>query len=260
MTDHWEHYFARVDDKIASFLVNISIRDQAPDGGLPFVAYVRLHMNSPRDDGLSSNDEADLLAAVEDALENALVDARAVYVGICTTNACRDLFFYVAGVENWDEKVAAAMQPFPSYRFESGSWKDEEWSSYLTYLYPSPRNWAAIGDRRVCKALEEAGDKLVEPRGIDHWIYFDSREPRDSFVAAAASLGFHVRELTDPDSQSKKWKAQLWRMDVPAYDKIDDILTPLRDLAEEHGGDYDGWESFVVRDPKTTDGPAEDPR
>jgi regulator of RNase E activity RraB len=38
----------------------------------------------------------------------------------------------------------------------------------------------------------------------------------------------------------------MWRTDVPTFDAIDEITGPLFNLAQKHGGEYDGWESIVV--------------
>lgn len=51
MTDDWDFYAARVDDRPASIFVDLGAAQAAPVETLPLRAHVRLFMNSPRPDG-----------------------------------------------------------------------------------------------------------------------------------------------------------------------------------------------------------------
>ena len=246
MTDNWDFYFLQVEDKPASMYVDLGAIDVAPVAELPVMAYVRLRMNAPREDGLSSREEFDALVAIEDHLEKQLAGAGGAYVGRCTTNACRDFFFYLADAAGWDARVADCMRAFPDYRFEADTRSEPDWSSYLDYLYPSPADEQTIGNRRVCDALSRNGDLLNAAREIDHWAYFPDPRGRDAFLAAAHQLGFATRVLSNPDDEDPRYGAQVWRADVPSFAGIDGITLPLFNLAQEHGGEYDGWESVTV--------------
>lgn len=106
MTDNWDFYSCRVDNKAASIYVDLGAIEMAPVASLPFIAYVRIAMNAPREDGLSSNGEFDVLMVIEDSLKQALADERTAYIGRCTTNGCRDFFFYTAETDAWEYRVA----------------------------------------------------------------------------------------------------------------------------------------------------------
>lgn len=246
MTDNWDFYFLQVDDKPASIYLDLGARDFAPNPELPHMAYVRLHMKHPRDDGLSSREEFDALAAVEDALTAALVDVETDYVGRCTTDSCRDFFFYVARPQAWSSRVATCLRSFADYRYETGTRDEPDWSSYLSYLYPSDADRQTIENRRVCAMLAQNGDRLCAPREIDHWAYFPEAGLLNAYVKEALGLGFKVRSISAPDDRHDHHCARIWRSDTPAFDAIDDITLPLHYLAAKHGGEYDGWESVVV--------------
>lgn len=246
MTDNWDFYFLRVDDLPASVYVDLGTHDTAPNAALPHMAYVRLQMNAPLDNGLSSQAEFDALVAVEDALRDALSDDATQYVGRCTTNSCRDFFFYVARPQEWHSRVASCMAAFADYRYEADTQEDEEWACYLNYLYPSPEEREVIENRRVCASLESRGDDLSEPREIDHWAYFPEAGSAQAYATEAIGLGFQVRAITPPDESSSRHCVQFWRTDLPSYGDIDDVTRPLYELAIKHGGDYDGWETFVI--------------
>ncbi|ADE11353.1 DUF695 domain-containing protein [Sideroxydans lithotrophicus] len=246
MTDDWDFYFLNVDNKPASMFVDLGAHRLAPYSDLSHMAYIRLEMKSPRDDGLSSQEEYDSLLSIEKAIEAHLVDDEADYLGRCTTNSCRDFFFYIAQPQNWAERVANCMRAFPTYRYEVGNREDAGWSTYFSYLYPSPSNRQTIENRRVCEALERNGDKLRQSREIDHWSSFSEAAGRHAFVVEAMQLGFAVRSLSELDKGNTRYVAQLWRTDIPALNTIDDVTLPLFNLAYKHGGEYDGWESIVV--------------
>lgn len=246
MTDDWDFHFLRVEDKPASIYVDLGALEFAPVAALPVLAYVRLRMNAPRADGLSSQEEFDALVAIEDHLEQQLAGSGTAYVGRCTTNACRDFFFYLADAAGWAARVADSMRAFPDYRFQADTRPEPDWACYREYLYPGPAAMQTIENRRVCDALSRHGDRLGAAREIDHWAYFPDARGRDAFVAAAHRLGFATRVVFDPDDEDPRYGAQIWRADIPSLAGIDDITLPLFELALEHGGEYDGWESVVV--------------
>jgi regulator of RNase E activity RraB len=246
MTDRWDFYFLRVDDKPASIYLDLGAHESAPNPKLTHMAYVRLHMREARDDGLSSQTEFDALNAVEDALTAALVNEETNYVGRCTADFYRDFFFYVSQAQDWSSRVAACMRSFGNYRYEAGAREEPDWATYFSLLYPSDTDMESIENRHICEALERKGDKLSEAREIDHWAYFADKISLDAYVAEARQLGFKVREIRPPDDTCERHCAQLWRSDIPAFNAIDAVTLPLFNLAAKHGGEYDGWETFVV--------------
>ena len=248
MTEDWDFYFVRVEGKLASMFVDLGAHSAAPNPNLPFMAYVRLHLKRPRENGLSSQDEFETLVAIEDALKAALVGESIDYVGRATTNSCRDFVFYVAPQTDWQTQVAACIRSFDGYQYIAETREESDWSTYFNYLYPSDEDRQVIENRRVCETLESHGDLLSVAREIDHWAYFSDAKALNAYAADAQKLGFNVRELIHPDQNSARHCAQLWRLDTPAYDSIDGITLPLFNMAVTHGGEYDGWESVVVKD------------
>jgi regulator of RNase E activity RraB len=243
----WDFFTCRVDDQPASILVDLALAREAPVSRLPLMAHVTVEMNAPRPDGFSSKEEADTLAAIEDALDGALcADESAVYVGRCTSAGRRDFFYYAAVGAGWEERVAKAMEPFPAYDFDSGARPDAEWMTYREFLYPSPMDHHRIMNRRVCFQLEKAGDALQKEREIDHFAYFPTAETRASFVARAKDLGFEWRDSGDSEKPGDKFAAHLVRADVPSFANIDAVTLPLFELAQEMGGNYDGWGCNVI--------------
>lgn len=244
MTDNWDFFALLVEDKPASIFVDLGV--QAPVQGLTHLAYLRLYMAQPRADGLSSQEEFDSLGAVEDALETQLCCERIGYVGRCTSDGCRDFYFYTSEPATWEQQVAAALVQFRTYEYETGTREDADWSTYANFLLPSEVDRQRIEDRRVCETLERNGDKLLAEREIDHWSFFRSDAAVEAFIAEVTPLGFHVRSTSKDESAPLPFRVQLWRLDVPSYARIHEITSPLLEAARRYDGEYDGWECAVI--------------
>src|SRR5690606_18463753 len=95
MSVDWDFYLCRVDGDPASIFVDLGLARDAPVNDRPHMAYVRVYMQSPRPDGLSSQEEFDALVRLENSLTSALsADNATIYVGRNTSGGCRDFYFY----------------------------------------------------------------------------------------------------------------------------------------------------------------------
>lgn len=247
MTEDWDFYFCRVDDRSASIFLDLGVAKDPPRTAYPVMSYVRVTMRNPRPDGLSSNEEFEALKAVEDQLGGRLTSGgSAVYVGRNTSNGCRDFYFYCGREMDWATRVAESMVS-SGYTYESGSRPDPEWHTYFNFLFPGDREMQSIQNRRVCDSLRRHGDELTQAREIDHWAYFPNRDSQARFLQAAMTLGYLLREKHDLPNRSGQFGARVYRMDIPSPDRIDSVTWPLFEAAEKAGGEYDGWEAMVVK-------------
>ncbi|MDM4770116.1 ribonuclease E inhibitor RraB [Solimonas sp. SE-A11] len=99
-------------------------------------------------------------------------------------------------------------------------------------------------NRLAVAALEDNGDDLATPREIDHFVYFDDLDGLTRFEQQAEGLGFRVRHHVE--TEEGRPGLQVYRIDIPSFEKIDEITLPLYRAALDCGGQYDGWESQVV--------------
>jgi hypothetical protein len=247
MSQDWDFYFQRVDDKPASIFVDLGIANEAPIKALPFMSYIRVYMRNPGPDGLSSQKEFDALKSIEDSIDRELTsDSQTIYVGRNTSDGTRDFYFYTAQPGDWEGRVNRLMQLFAPYEFDCGYRDDPEWKTYFEFLYPSDVDRERIKSRSVCDALKKHGDSLTQEREVDHWAYFPNPGARASFIEGVLRLGFRVRSMSEPEKAGDRYGVRICRTDLPAPDSIDDVTLPLFKLAVELGGDYDGWETQVI--------------
>ena len=248
MSDAWDFYFAKVNGELASLFVDLGIRDRVPDQQRPWLLWVWVKLNKPRDDGLSSEEEAPRLFEIEDALPKGVRETTgAEFVGRITTAGRREFYFYGPRPDGFREAVTNVFENFPEYSFQLGKKEDPAWSQYLDVLYPSPRMRQQIDNHRVIEALERHGDPLTAPRPVSHWVYFPSTEKRAEFVRRVKSKGFKVTDESEDNDPTAKYRysVTLERTDRVDWQSINEVTLELFDLAQELGGEYDGWETKV---------------
>jgi regulator of RNase E activity RraB len=101
-------------------------------------------------------------------------------------------------------------------------------------------------NRKIADILYDHGDDLSRVREIDHWVYFPTAEARDAFLAKSTALGMSIARTMDPDDHSKQFGVVMFHVDAPNTQLMDDLTKQLIALAEETGGEYDGWETQIL--------------
>ncbi|MFO0713636.1 MAG: DUF695 domain-containing protein [Sandaracinus sp.] len=247
MSDHWDFYFFVVEDKPCSTMLDLGLVNDAPVASKPWLVSVRFPLLRPRSDGLTDNAEAEELGKIEEALVRALRShCDAQFVGRMTWNGTRDLFFYAPRTDGMGTALGEALGPTPSRRVMSQVREDKEWRHYLDVLFPGPVEQRWMADRRVVEELKKAGDRLEQPRPIDHFATFTREVHARSYADACAALRFDVepRELDDGSG----WSVRATRVDPAELTHVHEVATSLLLLAEEHDGKYDGWGCPVKKD------------
>jgi uncharacterized protein (TIGR01619 family) len=158
MSEQWDFYPSRVDGEPASIYVDLSHIDEAPRENAPDMVWLRLTMRAPREDGLSSQHEYEVLCDIEDTLVTAVeqADALAYFVGRNTSGGCRDFYFYSDKGHLVESTLGQAMVSFSDYEYETGHRPDPEWSAYVDFLYPTDRDMQLIKNQHVIQVLVES--------------------------------------------------------------------------------------------------------
>ncbi|AXQ29105.1 DUF695 domain-containing protein [Solimonas sp. K1W22B-7] len=245
MNEDWDWYVSELEGRPAATCLDLSLGAETPLPQLPHLVWLRLELQQPGSDGLPGEEEEEALLALEEELAT-LDDEDTRYVGRRDSEGARDFFFYDAMPDDWPERCARVMAGFAGYRHETGMREDRDWSLYRDVLYPRGEDFERMQNRRACEALQDNGDDLATPREIDHWIYFGDGAACAAFERRADELGFSVRARVAPHDEEPRHCLQLYRIDIPAPERIDEVTLPLYRAVREAGGDYDGWESQVV--------------
>ena len=181
--EKWDFYFCRVDNKKASIYLDLGYEEIAPVENMHNIAWLTLHMNNPRTDGLSSSEESGILFVIEDELIKMLNNKyKIIYVGRLTNDSKRFIYFYIGDELLVDKSISDFMLQYPNYTYDYDIKEDADWNDYLDFLYPGPKEFQSMMNRRLIDQLREAGDELIEEREVNHWIYFKTEQDRDSFL------------------------------------------------------------------------------
>jgi len=248
--EEWEFYFSNVNDRLGSLFVDLGLRKVAPMTDKPNVVWVSIKMNNPREDGLSSQEESELLGDIEDALVDKVISKHnSIYVGRLTSAGDRDLYFYFGDTTLYDKTISEVMVAYPKYQFDFGTKEDKEWGGYFDFLYPTPQQYQSIQNRRVIEQLEKNGDKLTKAREVDHWIYFKTETERETFLELISNDGFSIVDKDyDKELDETPYRLQIKRVDKVDQNSVDEYVIYLLKLANETNGDYDGWETSIEKD------------
>lgn len=247
--EQWDFYLAKVDDAPASIFLNMAYGQLAPLDHVGAALWCEVPMRDPEDHGMGSPQDADRLVAMEDDLCERAAGEGFHPVGRLRSAGVWTIFFYGAdGTRSrFDEVVSAVTAAHAIGEYETGTKPDAGWSLYREFLLPDAERWRWMNDRRVVDALRDHGDLSDRPRRVDHWVYFASADDRDRFVEQAAAEGFSLESAHKNDESALPFAAQMFKEDAVELEHIHAVVMSLVELAEAHDGDYDGWETFIVK-------------
>lgn len=246
--DDWDFYPCWVDDASASICLNLALAKAAPIEGEDTLYAAQISMRDADQHGMGSSEEAETLWPIEDQIIESVSPLGCRFVGRLRNNGVWQLTFMgPAGAEpDLAREIRGTLAP-SGHAFELFSKPDHAWSYYLEFLHPNHERMQWIMNRRVVDSLAKHGDPLTEARRIDHWIYFADSPKRDAFAGAATARGFSSSELEPTDGQ-RPLGLQIWRTDHVELEKIHALTMELERLAQQHEGEYDGWESLALKE------------
>jgi uncharacterized protein (TIGR01619 family) len=247
--ENWEFYFSNVNDTLSSFFIDLGFYKIAPIKDKPNLVWVYIKMNNPRKDGLSSNEEFEKLAKIEDNIVDEFSKKySAIFVGRVTTDGDRQFYFYCNDTAYIDKTLSEIMKVFPDYQYQQGVEDNRDWNYYLDFLYPLPQQIQRIQNRKIVDALKDNGDKLVKERFVNHWIYFKTEKNRTDFLSKIKNDSFIiVSENFDNELGELPYSLQIKRLDKVDLDSVDEYVVYLFTKANECNGDYDGWETSIEK-------------
>lgn len=247
MSDHWEFFPCAMGDHTAFIFVDVGIHDSI--GNAPArVCKVRLKYRHTFPSGLPTEEDFEPAKAIEDRLEAFASAAKDWYVGRVTVDGHRQFhYFTTQAKEAWDEEVAKLSSEY-GFDLSVQIADDPDHDAYLKDLYPTEDDWRVISDMRVIEGAKERGDAITQARQIDHWIYFDTEPAAQPFIAWAKEEGYTFQpEYSEPDEENERYCVRICHHGTLELHDLTHHTLSLTHKAEELGGEYDGWETPIVR-------------
>jgi len=263
-TENWDSFPSPIGpdecgvERVGFFFIDLGLAEIAPVADMPNLVRLRLNILQPDDNGMPDDQEAAVLNEMEDALVTAVASQfDGIYPGRVTVEGERSFYFYIGNriagrstdTADYDKTLARVMADYPDYKYECRLQEDPEWKNYLEFMYPVPVQLQSMQNRRVVYQLMQHGDQLTVPRPVEHWILFKTQYDREAYWNAVNAMGFELLEMaTDKENEEGyPFALHITRDDKVDYDSIDACVLPLWGLAEEHNGNYDGWETGIVQ-------------
>jgi hypothetical protein len=103
---------------------------------------------------------------------------------------------------------------------------------------------ASNSDQAVLDSLRDAGSDLTKVHPFDFYLYHDEETGARQICDALTAQGFQV-EVREGAVQGE-WLCLASLSFVPSIQKLSDLKSTFEDLILIYGGEYDGWETFVV--------------
>jgi hypothetical protein len=244
MTDdpqgEWDFYPCRIDGTEASIFLDLRFARETPPPALSTLYRLRVQMLDPDEHGMGTPGEAAAFNEIEDAMAARAAEAGLCYVARIRSDSLWELAFY--GAPEGKDALQEMRALFPNRRTYVDIRPDLDWGYYREFLLPDAERRQWMQDRKLTDTLAERGDSLANPRRVDHWAHFATADARDAFVRDALKAGFTLQRAATVADHELPFGAQLFRTDAVGLDHIHDVVMQLFELAENHGGDYEGWE------------------
>lgn len=105
-------------------------------------------------------------------------------------------------------------------------------------MFKNIRSLLGIGQKRS-ETDEKLDEALASARFLDHYFFFS-----DQGDAAQAAIGLQERgwtvESVSLDANQQKWLLQARQ--IGPVEHLNELQTELDLFADEHSGEYDGWQ------------------
>lgn len=244
--DKWHFFPCLMGDDQAFIYLNTGISDKITAAPAS-LAKLRLAYKSPRDNGLPTNEEFEAVSAIENRIAIFSKEANDWYVGRVTVGGHRIFYVYTSKDEqDWMEFIDT-LGAESGYDIRLAYRDDPDHKGYHDDLYPTEDDWQVIKDLQVIENLESHGDDGSESRKVDHWIYFDDKPSSVDFVIWAENDRFTEEPEHSHETDDGKYCVRLFHQGTLKIGDISSHTIALRRKAAEYGGDYDGWETPILK-------------
>lgn len=246
----WDVYMAQYKQGPGSTLINMSLKEFAPIKQFPYLLKTGVKLINCREDGLPAKEEFDILHQISDTIKS-VIDVNLLNKSAGTFSyQCERLdYYYVNDTIGIRKLLEQAYQKyFPAYKYSIAIRDDESWEAYLTFLYPNDETLEYMSNDKLIQNLIKEGDDLSKPRQVDHWLYFKTGADRNKFVVTVLKEKYKVESKQFIKDAKLKYQLQISRIDRVDISSISKITLALRKQAKELCGEYDGWETFVIKE------------
>ena len=249
----WNVYRSFLDDDPAVFRLNLALNEVAPIEGFSYCVKITVVLKDPDKNGFSSDEERPAIYAIGDQILRPLQSDKDILVAVLTARGEVTWYFYSKAPEALQERLSATWDSEFGYTYQVECSEDKQWNFFLKGLYPNIYEKQTIYNRETLYACQENDDQVEVPRPIEHWLYFDTEQDMLNAIEKAAALGFTVysSEKVVPE-EGKEVQEDLGYCLILSKENtpidINGDTWDLIDIALDTHGNYDGWETILVKE------------
>lgn len=250
--ENWAVYIGDIDDKPAVFRVNLGLAEVLPLEGYPEAVRVSIQLKKPDENGFYDEEEREIAYAIDDAIAVAAEAQGAILAGVVTYQGEVAWHCYAANGKALEEAVKAVEGQYPDYPLAVKIAANEAWEVYFDYLYPNIYEMQAIQNDKVRDHAREVGDQVEVPRPIEHYLYFETDKDTQRAADKMRELGYEIIDAgkVEPDEEDDPnadlgYRILASKVSTPVAINAD--TWDLVDVALDNNGEYDGWETIIVK-------------
>jgi uncharacterized protein (TIGR01619 family) len=247
--DTWDVYLAQYEKGPGSVTLNMDLIKRAPIFDLPYILVTGVKAKKCDLNGFPEQTEFQILYRISDSI-NVIVNqfTKAEFVGSFTYQCERLDYIYVKDTISLRGKLETTYKKlFPEYTSSIKLRLDKNWDAYKEFLYPNEETLEYMSNQKVINQLVAGGDALSKPRQVDHWIYFQTKQDRDKFINFAKENSFKIESENYLKEDKLPYQLRISRIDYVDLSSITKVTLKLKKEARKGLGDYDGWETFIVK-------------
>jgi uncharacterized protein (TIGR01619 family) len=246
----WDNYMASYENKPGSVVVRMDLVSSAPLKEYKYVLVTGTTYESKDSEGLPDNITLLFVQKIGNELQQILMNKyENIYVGSLTYNFERLEYFYVKDtiglrqtLNKFYESKYLKIKKYVNLKIDS------DWKYYKEFLYPNENILNYMADNKVVMSLVENGDKLNKSRKVDHFSYFKSQREAQEFRIEIEKEGYNIEIVGKNDIGDYPYKVLFWKNQFVDLEHINQVTTNLKEIAKKYNGEYDGWETVVVKE------------
>lgn len=247
--EKWDLYMARYENGPGTMLVNMGIKNSAPVSHLPFIVITGVTFQGCDSSGFPKKGQFPELYALSDSVKKIITRGdQSMMVGTFTYQCQRLDYYYTndttnirSALNNLYNRSFAQFTPYTKIGV------DKNWEAYLTFIYPNEETQEYMRNNKVIMKLQMSGDQLTKARKVDHWLYFKTQADLNCMTAYVKGKNFVVEKTNKSKKTDFPFSLQISREDKVDIGSITAVTLELSRQAHNCKGEYDGWETFVIK-------------
>lgn len=245
----WDMYILEIREEVALISLNMELYPHTPAPNLPFIMIISEDFGNCVDGDFPNNETLDAFdVSFARIVEGISKTTEGEWVSTLVHGCRKFEYLYISDTTGLRELWEGDLKNLEGVsRMELDLKEDSEWGYYRTFLYPNEFYQESMANQKVILALLEAGDDLSQERKVEHRLYFPDKKGMNACLKILEKEGFSVAGKPTKKDRELPYGLAVHRTDFVTLNEINPITLNLRKRAEEFGGKYDGWETFVVK-------------